>query len=289
MENTHGPNREIDPLDFLVIIAENIKLLVLYPVVAGLLVLGVSFAWPQRFQSQAVIQADFAVTYKDYEANVRPELFVSMAHTSAVLEPVRQQLGFMPNASTEHALSELRESIKADISRAGKLVTITVTAPSAEQAQRSNQVLLVELFKQFKPRGADLVRLNAKLQFEKQALTNALSLEKELVDVIKTGKESDLLRAAYIKVSDMKGDHFDAIQSLEMQLLGLSENALVQPATLPEKPLSNKKAQSAIIAALLTGFVLLLFVFIRKALLNASAKPESAAKLASIRRSIGLS
>jgi hypothetical protein len=211
-----------------------------------------------------------------------------MAHTAAVLEPVRKQVGFMPEIATERALSELRDSIKASVGRADKLVTITVTAPSAEQAQRTNQALLDELFKQSQPRGADLARLNAKLQFEKEALGNALKLEQELIAIIKSGKESDLLSATYVNVSGMKGAHFDTIQSLEAQIEGLAKTALVQPATLPEKPLNNKKAMVAIISALATCFALLLFVFVRQAWRNAGANAEAADKLARIRRGLGL-
>jgi predicted XRE-type DNA-binding protein len=289
MENTHAPDDEIDLLDLLVTISENIKLLVLGPLVAGLLALGVAFTLPQSFQSQAMINSGFEVTSSDGRTNfsgVRPELLVAMAHTSAVLEPVRQQIGFMPEASTELALNELRVSIKASLGRADKLVTITVTAPSAEQAQRTNQALLAELFKQSQPRGADLARLNAKLQFEKEALGNALKLEQELIAIIKSGKDSDT--TTYVNVSRMKGAHFDAIQSLESQLQGLAETALMQPATLPEKPLSNNKAQLAIVTTFATAFALLLFVFIRKALLSAAANPKTAAKLASIRRAFRL-
>lgn len=282
---------EIDLLDLLVTIAENIKLLVLGPLVAGLLALGVSFTLPQSFQSQAVINSGFEVTPGVGQANfvgVRPELLVAMVHTDAVLEPVRQQVGFMPQAATELALNELRLSIKASVGRADKLVTITVTAPSAEQAQRTNQVLLAELFKRSQPRGVDLDRLNAKLQFEKEALSKALKLEQELISIIRSGKESDLLSATYVNVSSMMGAHFDAIQSLESHIQGLAETALMQSATLPGKPLSNKKAHLAVITTLATAFTLLLFVFIRKALLNAAANPKSAAKLASICRAFRL-
>jgi uncharacterized protein involved in exopolysaccharide biosynthesis len=289
MENTHAPDDEIDLLDLLVTIAENIKLLVLGPLVAGLLALGVSSTLPQSFQSRAVINSGFEVTSKDGQVSfsgVRPELLVSMTHTAAVLEPVRKQVGFMPEITTERALSELRDSIKASVGRADKLVTITVTAPSAEQAQRTNQALLDELFKQSQPRGADLARLNAKLQFEKEALGNALKLEQELIAIIKSGKESDLLSATYVNVSGMKGAHFDTIQSLEAQIEGLGQNALVQPSTLPEKPLSNKKVLMATITTLATGFALLLFVFVRQAFVNSAANPESAAKLARIKHSL---
>ena len=44
----------------------------------------------------------------------------------------------------------------------------------------------------------------------------------------------------------------------------------------------------AVLATLATGFVLLLFVFVRQALRSASANPETSAKLAEIRRSLGL-
>jgi uncharacterized protein involved in exopolysaccharide biosynthesis len=83
----------------------------------------------------------------------------------------------------------------------------------------------------------------------------------------------------------MKGAHFDTIQSLEAQIEGLAKTALVQPATLPEKPLSNKKVLAVTITALATGFALLLFVFLRQALVNSAANPESAAKLARIKHS----
>jgi hypothetical protein len=73
------------------------------------------------------------------------------------------------------------------------------------------------------------------------------------------------------------------IQSLEAQIEGLGQNALVQPVTLPEKPLSNKKSQTALITALATGLALLLFVFVRQAWRNASMNSVSAAKLERIR------
>jgi hypothetical protein len=40
------------------------------------------------------------------------------------------------------------------------------------------------------------------------------------------------------------------IQSIEAQLLDLTEEASIQPATLPERPVSIKRAQIAIIATL---------------------------------------
>ena len=65
------------------------------------------------------------------------------------------------------------------------------------------------------------------------------------------------------------------------------EGALIQvidTAQAPERKSKPKKALIAVIATLAAGFALLLFVFVRQALANASQDPESAAKLAGIRR-----
>jgi uncharacterized protein involved in exopolysaccharide biosynthesis len=70
------------------------------------------------------------------------------------------------------------------------------------------------------------------------------------------------------------------------------EGAVIQvldAAVPPDRKSKPKKALIAIVATLATGFALLLFVFVRQAMRNATHDPESAAKLAAIRKSLGLS
>jgi tyrosine-protein kinase Etk/Wzc len=64
------------------------------------------------------------------------------------------------------------------------------------------------------------------------------------------------------------------------------EGAVIQvldKASPPERKSKPKKAQIAIIATLASGFALLLFVFVRQALVNAKQDKESAEKLAQLR------
>jgi hypothetical protein len=77
------------------------------------------------------------------------------------------------------------------------------------------------------------------------------------------------------------------VVSIELQLEGMSDEQLLQAPSLPEKPVSQKKAMKATVAALGTGFALLLWVFVRSSLRAAGADPVSAAKLAAIRRALG--
>jgi len=68
------------------------------------------------------------------------------------------------------------------------------------------------------------------------------------------------------------------------------EGAIIQVLDLavpPDHKSSPKRALIAIVATLASGFALLLFVFIRQAVRNASTDPASANKLAAIRRGLG--
>jgi uncharacterized protein involved in exopolysaccharide biosynthesis len=66
------------------------------------------------------------------------------------------------------------------------------------------------------------------------------------------------------------------------------EGAVIQVldiAQAPERKSKPKKAQIAIIAALASGFALLLFVFVRSALKNASQNKETQQRLSSLKSS----
>jgi hypothetical protein len=84
-------------------------------------------------------------------------------------------------------------------------------------------------------------------------------------------------------------DNKKAIQELELQLLPKGPEIFVQAPTLPQTPVPGKRATTTVIAVLASGFGLLLFVFIRKALENAGTHPDSAAKIARIRQAFGFS
>jgi uncharacterized protein involved in exopolysaccharide biosynthesis len=67
------------------------------------------------------------------------------------------------------------------------------------------------------------------------------------------------------------------------------EGAMIQVVDVaqpPERKSKPKKALIAVVATLAAGFALLLFVFVRQALANASRDAEAAAKLADIRHSL---
>ncbi len=240
---THFEQDEISLLDMLVTLAENAKLLIIGPLLVGLSALGISYMLPPSFESVAVLQAE--------------QVTASLMTTAVVLDPVVAKLGLAKDASAEEARGMLRRQIKAAVGK-DKLLVLTVSAPTPQQAQAIAVAVLEQTYLQRRPKGGILARLEAQLAEAQRLL------------------KTDV--AAQLQVS-----------ALAAQLDGVSQAQLVQAPTLPQKASQPKKTQLAIVATLAAGLALLLFIFMRQALRNAVADVEAARKLARIRRALGLS
>lgn len=134
----------------------------------------------------------------------------------------------------------------------------------------------------------------------KQALTELANLRAQL---LKQEKDEPLNTGGTLSNSAGQGDYVAKYREFKYQetLFDLfakqfeiakidesREGAVIQvldAAQAPERKAKPKKALIAIITALATGFALLLFVFIRQALVNAAINPESADKLQRLKQS----
>jgi uncharacterized protein involved in exopolysaccharide biosynthesis len=286
------PSDEIDLLDLLVTVAENIKLLVLGPLLVGLAALGLGFALPATYQSTSLLAVEkrtVQVGNKEPAPMFNANVVATLATSAAVLDPVAQALGLLAQGlSVDQARSRLQGQVKASVGRNDKLLSITTTATSPAAAQQLNQLVLQQLFEQTRPRGAEQARLQAQLQQVQTSFATSTQLEQTLAQQLASGKAGDRTSETYAVLLASNSARLVTIQTLEAQLAGLQPSDMVQPATLPERPVKPKKAQIAVIATLATGFALLLWVFVRQAVRNAGAQVESAGKLARIRQALGL-
>jgi len=285
MENTPLPasaEAEISLLDLLVTLADNIKLLILGPLAVGLAALAIAFYLPQTFESVAVLQAEPAVA--------------STLTTASVLDPAATSLGLIQGHGVEVARDALRGRIKIAPGRNDKLLTITVTGTTPQQAHASATALLAAAYEQSRPAGRAKTRLEAQLAEAKLRLALAQQVSLKVFEIIE-GLESSpnklQPRGAESPrgYSELLGTMLAAqvqIASIESQLEGMTDSQLIQAPTLPERAVSPKKTMIAVGATLATGFLLLLWVFMRNGLRSAEADPASAAKLARIRRALSL-
>ena len=86
-DNPHYPeDDEISLLDLLQTIVDNLRLLVIGPILAGLLAFGWASFLPKTYQSTAILNAD--------------QTTVSLMQSAAVLDPIASKLGYMPLMSS---------------------------------------------------------------------------------------------------------------------------------------------------------------------------------------------
>ena len=271
-----GADVEVGLLDVLVTLAENVKLLVMGSLLVGLCALGIGFMLPQTYQSVAVLQAE--------------QPTASLVVTAVVLDPVVEALGLAKDDTLEAARIKLRERIKAVIGRNDKLMTLTVSGPTPQQAQDTASALIYQIYQQSRPKGSVRTRLEAQLAEAQARLKNAQEAATSLLQHLEknsAGTGGEVARG-YADLLSATGAAQVQISTLETQLEGLTDAQLVQFPTLPQKPSQPKKGLIAIGATLAAGLALLLFVFMRQALRHTTGNEKSAAKLLRIRKSLGL-
>lgn len=281
MEETQSPLattlEEFSLLDLLVTLADNVKLLIIGPLLVGLCALAIGFALPKTYESVAVLQAD--------------QLPASLMTTAAVLDPVIATQGLAKDDTVEEARIKLREQIKAVIGKTDKLLTLTVSAGAAQQAQAIANALLQQAYKESRPRANARLRLETQLAEAKMRLKNAQtaadSLARRLESSAAITSGNDPGRG-YAELLNTAAEAQKQVSALEAQLEGLSEAMLIQPPTLAEKASKPKKGLIAIGATLAAGLLLLMYVFMRQVAHKTAATARAAEKLARIRRSMGL-
>ena len=267
---------EIDLLDILVTLAENIKLLILGPLLVGICALGIAYIVPQTFESIAVLKAEQATA--------------SLMTTAAVLNPVAAELGLTQEDSPEEARRRLREQIKVAVGRNDKLLTLTVSAPTPHQAQIVADAVLRQTYQQSRPKASELARLEVQLKGAEARIKNAEDAAGALLkrmELSGAAGGAELARG-YGELLTVAAAAQKQVAELQILLDGVTDAQLVQAPTLPQKASKPKKGLIAIGATLAAGLALMLFVFVRQAVRGAAKDADAASKLARIRRALAL-
>jgi capsular polysaccharide biosynthesis protein len=284
-------NEAIGLLDALVIFAENLKLLIVGPLVVGLCALGVGFMLPQTYESVAVIQAERPTDPLSPPAGLNSAVVIaSLMTTASVLDPAAATVGLDAGDDVEETRSKLREQIKVSVGRADKLLTLTVSASSSQQAQALARAVLQQTYLQSRPKGSDRARvekqLAATMARAENAQNAAASLAKRL-ELPGASVSNDLARSYADLLTVVAAAQTQATR-LEAELEGLSESQLVQQPTLPKKASKPKKSLIAMGATMMAGLALLAFILMRQVVLASAANPGVVGKWARIRQSLGL-
>ena len=269
---------QVSLLDILLVLAENAKLLLLGPLLAGLLALAGSFAFPQKFVSEAILAIP---------ASPQPAAQAAfLMRSPLVLDPVIAAFDLAQGRSISAARQTFAESVKSSVGKDG-LLRLEVTGPSPAQAQALANALIDTWLKTTKPAEQDRKDLETRLTYAKSSLEGASGLlarlSKESAGYLSQPLTRGEAGITLASVGELQTRYLNEVLSVTRSLQGLSRDVVVQPPTLPTEHVSPKKSLIAILAALAVGLVLLLWVFVRKSWRALATQPDAANKLRRLR------
>lgn len=265
---------EISLLDLLLTVVQNLRLLVLGPLVAGGLALGVAFLMPATYESVAVQSGDAKL--------------VAMYNSAQVRDAIIKQTGYAQEGEgVDSSRKRLEKDLKVSLNAKDKTVTVLALAHTPLQAQKLAQAALEQAAVLNQMRLQDLQRLKAQFDLatsrERDYTTAAQRVAQQIINSPAANQaalaqsQSQLLEAARAAQG--------TTASLAAAIAQAENFELLQTPTLPSNKSGPKRGLIAILATLAAGFALLLFVFVRQALRNGAQDGETAQKLASIQTS----
>jgi capsular polysaccharide biosynthesis protein len=273
-------SEEISILDILLVITENLRLLVVGPVLVGVLALGGSFLWPRTYESVAIIKPTATTVMSGQQISA------SMLMPS-VLDAVIANLHLQQSGqSMDEARLALKKNIKSSFNAKDNLVTVSGLAHTPEQAQALLNDLLNTFFAQSKPKAEEQARLNQMLQSTQARIQEANIAAKQMQQRIAredSKSSADTAQGYATLVNTVDGLEKRAFD-MSKELAGVDASALVQEPSLDRLKTSPKRSLVALVATLGALFVLLLWVFARAAWVKASASPETDQKLSSLKQ-----
>jgi uncharacterized protein involved in exopolysaccharide biosynthesis len=282
------PGNEFGFLDVLIVIARNLRLLILAPIVAGLLGFGIAYVWPPKYASVAYLtfpvepekQTDaFKDAFKSAEALMR---------SPTVLDVVLKQ--YPQLGSPDRQRRELDRRIVWAAARGSdrktpNVVVVSIEDDSPERARAINIALLEAWLEETKPKPDRRARLEAQLmrtEGQLKAVSDLFDrLTGETPKLVLPGMQNELASSLSGLLSQ-RAIHIANIEALKLALAGVSRDVIVVPPTLPDEPSWPKKTLVAASAAAGTVLVLLLFLFCRQAWNVGEASPQTRKKLAQI-------
>ncbi len=270
---------EISLLDTLVTLAESWKLLVFGPFAVSVVAGGLSFLWPDTYESVSIVRLS--------------EEEVAVIHSAPVLDPLIARFDMFKKADgdQEDARKDLTKRLVIGIDKKTKLATLTAKARTPEQAQALGSAAIDAVLQELRKKGKEKEFIVKIMEINQQAIDVAEDALESVQKSLKRGAMADLQQESAIKnITFLNSEIFSkrlANADLAIKLEARGEEVYVQKANLPGRKSAPRLGLVVTVALLSSGFILLMWVFVRKAWNSAARAPEFANKVISIKKSFG--
>jgi len=283
-QDTMNEDDEISLLDLLGVIAENLRLLIIGPIVAGLIGLAYAHTLTPIFTAKTTITPPAQKSSGGAAALLGQLGGLAPGGVAGVGTQTDEYLAFLVSSTLSDQLIQqfkLMEYYKAKYPEQARR---TLNANSNITANKKSNLITIEVSDQDPQLAANLAnayvtalsQMLGKMALEDAKYRRQL-LEQQINEATEKSYRSPLVRETIIH---------SVVREYETALMDQKKDRpfiqQVDKAEVPHSKSKPKRAQIAIMTALVTGFCLLLFVFIRSAYRNAKESPETKVRVQNI-------
>lgn len=271
-------------LDFLIVVAENLPLLVFAPLMIGLLAMVGAFALPQSYVSHSTLKMPTSPLAPT------PVETALMMVSPQVLNDVIVTLKMYEARPSAVVLAELMRQVRATVSKDG-MVRLDVTTPNPAQAQAISNAVIDRWLKAIALSERERVLLEQRRAYLMAAHDSIGRVMARLVigdSSLQKSTQVGELNATVVLAADLQARYLDDILNINRRLNGLTrDDVVLQSPNLPTHPVAPNKGVIVIMSALVSAFLLLFWVFLRQAWRNMAQDPLGVQKQARLRAALG--
>lgn len=252
--------------DRLILILENWRLLILGPVLAFLVIYVICLLWQQSYTSYAILAIPISPG-QTVQLTQTPAQAAAMMVSPLVLDPILVSMNLSEGRTLEKARKKLSDKIRSSVGK-DNLLRLEVTANSPELAQKISDAIIETWLKTTAPGARERVDLEKKLENAKKSLEAVNLLIKRMSEEGSAMLSKPLTRgeagSSLVALGELQGRYLTEVLAIPRSLQGLSMDVVAQYPTLPVEPSAPRKEMIAGMAALLSFFVLLVWIFLRR-------------------------
>ena len=238
------------------LILENLKLLLIGPLVVGVVAFGIASALPKWYTSTAYLSLD--------EAGARSA--DSLMRSTPVLDKVLAKLDIPRD---RRSLDSNRRIVVApgEIQVASKLFRLEYSDRDPRVAQKINSLFIEAWLDSTKPPRKKTEAIEAEIarrDLQAKSISQLLDrLQKDATSLVTQSQQGELA-TPMMNLIEKRDDNLKALVELRESLNGISSDVVFGPPDLPGEPSWPKKAIVTILAVVVSTLLLLVFVILRR-------------------------
>jgi hypothetical protein len=260
--NGGGPKNASTLGAFVTLISDNLKLLVLGPIVVGIVALGVASAWPKSYTSVAYLALD------ENEARAADVRMRSTPVLDKVLAEFKVQ-GNTLEARRRHIEENRRIIVAAGTSpKISSLFRLEYTDRDPAIAQKINSIFIEAWLGTTRPapdRRATLEADIERTELQAKSISQLIErLERDSPSLLAQNSLQGELATPILGLIAKRDQNLANLIMMRNSLKGVSRDVVFGAPDLPEEPSWPRRGIITVLAAFTAGLLLLVFVILRR-------------------------